>query len=450
MHLLDKVLLQFLPVVPTEVFNARQANFDRLKESFLNLRLLVERLLQRMKSIVSVNQTPHPHLEAGFLHNYIVFIIGHMDSWMFGLSTPNLVVTYSYLFEFKLNFLIFTVRILPSAVNRLEDITLQLESYQKYRASIETKRSPVPHGRTVAGELEVQMKLGHEDRSNDFCFENALPKDCLDAITSDVEDGDKIVKDLIDLTTENPYEYIDDVDDLVGLIKELRHHDNDVDEWFVNRETDVFVSEYIESFERYRAISASDHHTSTTTIEGGDTNPSPNKETRFPKDFNVFKRFEMEVPYPKYRHSAREIKGVMSYEKASSCEKPLGVILNGKRSIYFPGLKFLNRSLDGDEVLFHVVGKYGKHDKGHVTYVTRRGKKSLECKVSLHNSHLFIPVDERGPAIIPLNASKSTPSGSRHVGGGIQKYIVKVIGWPVNMKFPLGLIQRDAQEHFED
>ena len=104
MQLIDKVLLQFLPVVSTEVFNERQANFDRLKESLLKLRFFVEKLLQRMKCIMSVSQTPHPYLEAGMLHDYIVFTISHMDSWMFSLLTPNLVVTYSSLFEFKTEF----------------------------------------------------------------------------------------------------------------------------------------------------------------------------------------------------------------------------------------------------------------------------------------------------------------------------------------------------------
>ena len=444
MHLMDKIMLGFLKLVPTEVFNERQSKFHCLNVSFGDLRQTVENLLQNMLSIVSLqNQKPHLFFQTKILHDHILFAVRLSDSWLRSLLfTSDLALKFSALFEFKHDFLSKVICDLRKESNLIIDFMMRFRSNESNQPSVEWRKSCVPDDRNQhKGDLMVRHSFRSENISD------ALPENYRDAEKSENGNGNEIAKELIDLTNENPYDDIHDVESLPNLIEKLRHLDVDIDEWFIKRETDDFVFEYIKSFERYRATSQS---TITSMSMDGDSSSSLTRNSK--KDFDVLDNFKMANPYPKYRRSDPDlIKGVLYYERSSSWERPLGVIMHGRRRIYFPSLVLLNRALDGDEVLFLVVGKYGEYEKGYVKDVVNRGMKSVVCKISLNDRRLFIPVDERGPPIIPLNSSMSdVASDSRSVGASVRKHVVKVIGWPIDMRFPLGLIQREAHEHVED
>ena len=471
LHSMETALLSFLPVVSNDVFQLRQSKLRSLRDSFLHFGKFVENLLGSLKLLVSVQgqmsvhgqmsvqgqmsvhgQMSNLYFAANKLLDFVLFILREVDSWALRHVTEEPRVKYSFLFEFKLNFLAEIFNALQKEAYRIKGSTMHTELYR-------TMAFPTHIQSNGLNKEEKQLLHAEREKNPPYLEDSVsssgrrLPENCKDTRKSDAESGNDIVEELSRLTMENAFEDVDVVDGLGSLIERLRHYDDDVNEWFVNRETDAFVIEYIKDFERYRA-SAQTSNTPHCVVPGSkdrDPSASLNQPSRNSNYFDRFTRFKKEVPYPQYCKVATGMsKGVMSYEKSSSCEKPKGVVMFGQRRIVFPDLESLNRSLDGDEVLFKIVGRHGEHERGRVERVLKRGVKSLLCKISLNNSSLLLPIDERGPPIIAFNASEPLSSNNRHVGGDVRKCLVQIIGWPVELKFPVGMIQRDAQEHVEE
>ena len=248
------------------------------------------------------------------------------------------------------------------------------------------------------------------------------------------------VSELLRLTSDDSCNTAEDeMENLTILIQNLRQRDDDVDEWFVDRESDPFVREYIASFERHRAlripspanqIKGSSSILQTTTSQSMD-------------------RYKMVPKYAPYSDNLKDQQqGTISFERSISVDKPLGIIMSGNQQICLPDLRSINRSLMGDRVLYQITGTYGRHAKGRVTSVVERKRWSVVCKMSLTDNHLMIPFDERGPPIIVFNAPKAPLSHDRSVVGSlVQKFVVKVIGWPVEMMYPIGMVEKGGREH---
>ena len=248
------------------------------------------------------------------------------------------------------------------------------------------------------------------------------------------------ISELLRLTNDDSCSTAEDeMENLTILIQNLRQRDDDVDEWFVDRESDPFVREYIASFERHRALRipspANQTTGSSSTLQ---TTASQNMD-----------RYQMLPKYAPYSDNFKDQQqGTMSFERSISVDKPLGIIMHGNQRICVPDLRSINRSLMGDRVLYQITGTYGRHAKGRVTSVVERKRWSVVCKMSLTDNHLMIPYDERGPPIIVFNAPKPPLSHDRSVVGSlVQKFVVKVIGWPVEMMFPIGMVEESGREH---
>ena len=483
MYQIDKILLQALPNFPENVFHADRARIMVLKRSLVDLKLNVESLLHKIRPFASSEdeismkywQTSASAME---LKDRILFAIRQLDTWIQPILNQGFHTRLSSLMNFKLNFMAdFTnalnanTKLLARSVFDTDSLRAGPQSYNDHNKDFgrdfyaekpentEVRQPPLDGEENAINEATDGKLLRNEidaNLINDSCSRKSNLKDHVNGDEDDDDKDERLVSELLQLTTEDPCQDVDGADDVASLIRKLRHFDNDIDEWFVNRETDPFVIEYIESFERYRAIlQSSDNQTflcsASANQANGDSNAISNQTARDLNKFDGIKRFNMKPPYqPYYQSKTGCFEGKISFEKSALFDNPVGIVLLGRRRICFPGLKALNRSMDGDHVLFVVVGKYGRYEKGQVTKVIERQVKSLLCKVSLNDRFLALPVDERGPPIITLNASETASSDNRYiVGSGIKTYLIKVIGWPINTRFPLGLIQREAQEHEE-
>lgn len=248
------------------------------------------------------------------------------------------------------------------------------------------------------------------------------------------------VSELLRLTSDDSCNTTEDeVENLTTLIQNLRQRDDDVDEWFVDRESDPFVREYIASFERHRALRIPSPANQTT-------GSSSTLQTTTSQNMDRYKMVPKYAPYSD--NMKHQQQGTISFERSISVDKPLGIIMSGNQRICLPDLRSVNRSLMGDRVVYQITGTHGRHVKGRVTSVVERKRWSVVCKMSLTDNHLMIPFDERGPPIIVFNAPKAPLSHDRSVVGSlVQKFVVKVIGWPVEMMFPIGMIEKSGQEH---
>lgn len=471
MSQLDNMLLQVLPDASFNEFKSDVIKFDSMRNLLVDLKLLLESSMHSFMSYTKpefLQSVTVPPVLVKQGHDSIIFILHQLDHCYNPILCRGFHPRWSSLLNFKLSFLAGLIGNLQSNLKKISVTSLSDISDTLSKSPSKDQKLSV-HGRFSMPIRQMDVSPLHPDeafleRSEKTRFQNAgsaeksifvvdnehqkaYRKDEFDDESTYGQNEDDLVSELLRLTTEYADEDDEIIDDVSSLIRKLRHNDTDVHEWFVDRETDNFVVEYIKCFERFRASISFDPN--LHPVGSGEYLNKQNAQIDR-NEFDAMKKFKMEPPYQPYQEDvANQLEGVMSFEASVSFEKPLGVILYGRRRICFPDLSSTNRSLDGDRVFFKIVGKYGKHERGQVTNVIERKVKSLKCKVSLNESCLFLSVDDRGPPLIALNASKSSSLERHTVGGSVQIYSVKVIGWPLEMKFPLGLVERDAQEHVE-
>lgn len=295
------------------------------------------------------------------------------------------------------------------------------------------RRGPYNRGEDLARKQQHDLNddLGDLSAVNDSCIEQSM----MSTISS-----------LLCLTDEETTRVLDDeVDDITNLIQQLRRTDVDIDEWFVDRGSDPFVKEYIASFERHLASRL----------------PSPDCENTLPDSQCQpwIRKYQMKSSYKPYidinclksPFGMPYSEGVLYFERRASTDGVLGVVILGSEKIFFPGIDAINRSLTGDRVRFEVLDNCGAHRKGRVVCTLERGGWSVLCKVSLTDRNLMIPYDDKGPPVIVFNAPGVNVDADRStVGSAVRKFIVKIIGWPLQMTYPVGIIEMDAQGNIEE
>ena len=247
--------------------------------------------------------------------------------------------------------------------------------------------------------------------------------------------------DLIALTEESTPDVVEQKSgEIIDRIRELRLSDEDVDQWFVNRQNDPFVQEYITAFERRLAGRL----------------PSPILgEPAGDKCLSLYRIYPSYTPYVNLADiggQSREtlVEGTIYYETNKHVDEPHGVVLLADNiKLHFYGLRNCNRALMGDKVLAKFTAYNPLSEPcGKVLTVMERGRWSTLCRPSSLDEKLMFPHDNKGPPILVLPLPKIAHDAEHRSLGPPsdsvpnEAFIVKIMGWPVEMKYPIGVIEK--------
>lgn len=433
---LDAMLLTCLLPISVEEFSVAQKDFNVFKGKLYDSQIRIEIFIDNLSQL---KPSPLPHSfepilsSARRLHRKLMFTFDQLTTDIGPHLKEECSPQSGSLGAFKLSFLVKNFEVWEKELSGLEDQSAELEA--KFTSQIEM---------TESANIELTPNRISRVEGNERGYEE---------IHAPIDGMDEMIDELDSLTAEDPF--IEHPIDTESLITNLRHSDSDINDWFIDRKKDLIVKQYIDCFERFRA-----QHSIVVTTQGmqgkdpiaadlpPNAPPTAGEKEEW-KKFTAMNKWKMQPPYEQYQKSKsdHQLEGTMTFERGPSLHQPLGTIMLGKSRVYFPDLRSISRSMEGDQVRFKIVGTYFEGKKGQVTQVIKRCLKKIPCKVSRDSNLLYIPVDERGPPIIALNGSEQKPSDRFVVGKRVCNYSVKVVGWPVDMKFPMGLIERPAQEH---
>ena len=250
----------------------------------------------------------------------------------------------------------------------------------------------------------------------------------------------------------------------------LESHDPDLIEWFSKRRNDPYVQEYITSHcrqfadrlpspppplqDKLLASSGSNSRGRRYCNRNENVSQEPSfcvKRATGGKyghksdnlddetcDYSISPSYcdYLEADYLRSLPGAHD--GIIKYVPTEDYDQVHGtVFVNNSLQVHINGLKFNNRALPGDSV---IVKSKHSHDvnmfdvSGKVFCVTQRLSKVFSCrKIS---NDLVIPIGDYGPPILMVRGIGT----ENRTLDPTKIYDVKIIDWPLNMKYPLGEI----------